>query len=107
MLVFAILTFIFSLALSLAVIVPLTGVLVRFRANYNPKGLQLDSEGVAQPHTGPRVSFLGMFKRVFLFEVRALCLSLDTHLMVSVCRGGLDFTKGSVRNSFTEIPDHN
>jgi len=69
MIFFAIVTFVCSLALSLAVIVPLTGVLVRFRANYNPKGLQLDSEGVVQPpHTGPVVSFLGMFKRVYMLE---------------------------------------
>jgi hypothetical protein len=37
----------------LVVSVPLTGVLIRFRANYTPKGLQLDSEGQAQPHVGP------------------------------------------------------
>ncbi|KAG5648488.1 hypothetical protein DXG03_003099 [Asterophora parasitica] len=42
-----------TLALSLAIIVPLTGVLVRFRANYNPKALRLDPEGGAQAHTGP------------------------------------------------------
>lgn len=42
-----------SLALTLATIVPLTGILIRFRANYNPKSLQLDPEGGATPHTGP------------------------------------------------------
>jgi len=58
-----------SLAFSLAVIVPLTGALVRFRANYNPKGLQLDAEGGAQPHTGPVVSsFFGMLKRIYRIE---------------------------------------
>ncbi|KAG7440037.1 mitochondrial carrier [Guyanagaster necrorhizus] len=58
-----------SLAVSLAIIVPLTGVLVRFRANYNPKGLQLDPEGGAQPHTGPIVkSYFGMMKRVYQIE---------------------------------------
>lgn len=65
-----ILTFVASLAVSLLIIVPLTGILVRFRANYNPKGLRLDSEGVVQPpHTGPVVSFLGMFLRVYRIEV--------------------------------------
>lgn len=60
-----------SLGISLAIIVPLTGALVRFRANYNPKGLQLDAEGGAQPHTGPVVSsFFGMLKRVYRIEVR-------------------------------------
>ena len=60
-----------SLALSLAIVVPLTGAVVRFRANYNPKGLQLDAEGGAQPHTGPVVStFFGMLKRVYRIEVR-------------------------------------
>ncbi|RDB24944.1 hypothetical protein Hypma_007873 [Hypsizygus marmoreus] len=58
-----------TLGLSLAVIVPLTGVLVRFRANYNPKGLQLDNEGGAQPHTGPVIrSYFGMMKRVYRIE---------------------------------------
>jgi len=63
------LVLIFSLAVSLAIIVPLTGGLVRFRANYNPKGLQLDAEGGAQPHTGPVVSsFFGMIRRVHRIE---------------------------------------
>lgn len=42
--------------------VPLGGALIRFRANYTPRGLQLDAEGQAQPHTGPvipkRVSYM-------------------------------------------------
>jgi hypothetical protein len=59
-----------SLALSLAVLIPLVGALVRFRAHYNPKGLQLDSEGDVQPHTGPVISsFFGMLKRVHRIEV--------------------------------------
>jgi hypothetical protein len=54
---------------SLAIFVPLTGVLVRFRANYNPKGLQLDSEGGAAPHTGPVVtSYIQMFLRTYQLE---------------------------------------
>ncbi|KAK0484370.1 hypothetical protein EDD18DRAFT_1197162 [Armillaria luteobubalina] len=58
-----------SLAVSLAIIVPLTGILIRFRANYNPKGLQLDPEGGAQPHTGPVIkSYFGMMKRVYQLE---------------------------------------
>ncbi|TFK75362.1 mitochondrial carrier [Pluteus cervinus] len=63
------LLFIPSLAISLAIIVPLTGVLVRFRANYNPKGLQLDAEGGAEPHTGPVIhSYFGMMLRVYRIE---------------------------------------
>jgi hypothetical protein len=58
------------LAVSLAVLVPLVGTLVRFRAHYNPKGLQLDSEGDVQPHTGPVISsFVGMLRRVYRIEV--------------------------------------
>ncbi|EGN99882.1 hypothetical protein SERLA73DRAFT_180152 [Serpula lacrymans var. lacrymans S7.3] len=54
---------------SLAILVPLSGALVRFRAHYNPKGLQLDSEGGVQPHTGPVISsFFGMLKRVYRIE---------------------------------------
>lgn len=63
-----------SLGFSLAIVVPLTGALTRFRANYNPKGLQLDAEGGAQPYTGPVVStFFGMLKRVHRIEVHVLC----------------------------------
>jgi len=58
-----------SLGFSLAIVVPLTGALTRFRANYNPKGLQLDAEGGAQPYTGPVVSsFFGMLRRVHRIE---------------------------------------
>lgn len=59
-----------SLAISIAIIVPLTGVLIRFRANYNPKSLQLDAEGGAQAHTGPVVrTYFGMMGRVYRIEV--------------------------------------
>jgi len=58
-----------AMIISLAILVPLTGILVRFRANYNPKGLQLDSEGGATPHTGPVVrSYFGMMVRVYRLE---------------------------------------
>ena len=60
-----------ALTVSLVVFVPLTGVLVRFRANYNPKGLQLDSDGGAVPYTGPVLrSYFGMMIRVYRLEVR-------------------------------------
>lgn len=67
----------FAMAITLAVFVPLTGVLVRFRANYNPKGLQLDSEGGATPYTGPIVnSYFGMMIRVYRLEVSSLLFFL-------------------------------
>ena len=60
-----------ALAVSLLITVPITGGLVRLRANYNPKGLQLDEEGVVHPYTGPQLtSFLGMLARVKRLEVR-------------------------------------
>ncbi|KIM40084.1 hypothetical protein M413DRAFT_446240 [Hebeloma cylindrosporum] len=63
------LVLLFAMVITLAVFVPLTGVLVRFRANYNPKGLQLDSEGGAAPYTGPIVnSYFGMMFRVYRLE---------------------------------------
>lgn len=72
----SLIAFIISLGISLAIIVPLTGALVRFRANYNPKGLQLDAEGGVQPHTGPVVStFFGMLTRVYRIEVRKQLIS--------------------------------
>lgn len=61
-----------ALAVSLLITVPITGALVRLRANYNPKGLQLDAEGVVHPYTGPQLtSFFGMLARVKRLEVRA------------------------------------
>ncbi|KZT11031.1 mitochondrial carrier [Laetiporus sulphureus 93-53] len=58
-----------SLAASLLITVPLTGALVRLRANYNPRGLRLDAEGNIEPHTGPVVtSFFGMLRRVKRIE---------------------------------------
>ena len=65
------LALIVSLAVSLAIVVRLSGILIRYRcvrggepgrlpgsdgfarANYNPKALNLDSEGGATPYTGP------------------------------------------------------
>ena len=65
------LVLVIALVISLVVFVPLTGVLVRFRANYNPKGLQLDSDGGAVPYTGPILhSYFGMMVRVYRLEVR-------------------------------------
>lgn len=62
-----------SLALSLAIVVPFSGVLVRYRANFNPKGLRLDEEGNTAPPTGPVVkSYFAMFQRVYRIEVSAL-----------------------------------
>lgn len=69
------LAFLASLAFSFLVAVPLFGTLVRFRANYTPKGLQLDGEGGVQPHTGPVVnSYFAMFMRVKRLEVVSSCI---------------------------------
>lgn len=60
-------------AIFLALSVPLTGTLVRYRASYNPKGLALDAEGGAIPHTGLAFnSYFGMMSRVYRIEVLAL-----------------------------------
>ncbi|KAI0058094.1 mitochondrial carrier [Artomyces pyxidatus] len=65
----ALLFFLLFLGVSLLVSVPLTGTLVRLRANYNPKGLQLDPEDGVQPHTGPVVGgFFSMMGRVRRLE---------------------------------------
>ncbi|OBZ67067.1 hypothetical protein A0H81_12846 [Grifola frondosa] len=58
-----------TLAISILISVPLTGALIRLRANYNPKALQLDPEGNVELHTGPIVtSFFGMLRRVKRIE---------------------------------------
>lgn len=70
-----------SLAAYLAIAVPLNGALVRLRANFNPKSIQLDAEGNVEPHTGPVVtSFFGMLARVKRIEVR----NLSTILSISI-----------------------
>lgn len=69
-----------AIAISLFITVPITGALVRLRANYNPKGLQLDDEGVVHPYTGPQLtSFFGMLFRVKRLEVRPRYLFLQSH----------------------------
>jgi hypothetical protein len=62
--------FVVIFTMALAMSVPLTGTLVRFRASYNPRGLALDAEGGAAPYTGPVVnSYFGMMARVYRIEV--------------------------------------
>lgn len=76
-----------SLGISLAIVVPLTGVLVRFRANFNPKALQLDAEGGAVPHTGPVInSYFSMMARVWRHEVR-LCFQLTAYFAYCALAG--------------------
>lgn len=65
-----ILAFVASLVVTTVLFVPLTGALVRVRANFNPKSIQLDADGNVEPHTGPIVtSFFGMLGRVKRIEV--------------------------------------
>lgn len=69
-LILFVLGFVFSIFLSSLIAVPLIGTLVRFRANYTPKGLQLDQEGGAEAHVGPVVtSYFAMLLRVKRIEV--------------------------------------
>ncbi|KAI9507435.1 mitochondrial carrier [Russula earlei] len=65
----SLLLFALFLAIFHLIIVPLKGALVRLRANYNPKGLQLDPEDGVQPHTGPVItSFFVMLSRARRLE---------------------------------------
>ena len=86
--------FVGFVALSLIITVPLTGTLVRLRANHNPKGLQLDPEDGAQPHTGPIItSFFSMMFRVKRLEARIayfLVVLRDTYVSR---RAGLGCTR--------------
>ncbi|EMD33060.1 hypothetical protein CERSUDRAFT_87402 [Gelatoporia subvermispora B] len=81
---------ILTLSISLLISVPFSGAIVRLRANYNPKGLQLDVEGDVEPHTGPVVtSFFGMLRRVKRLEgwaglYKGLMPTLLTVLIFSV-----------------------
>ena len=69
-----------SLAITLLITVPLLGTLIRYRANYNPKGLQLDAEGGVQPHTGPVItSYFTMMGRVKRLEVNSSSFSTSSY----------------------------
>lgn len=82
------LIFVVALAVSLLITVPITGALVRLRANYNPKGLQLDDEGVVHPYTGPQLtSFFGMLARVKRLEVRARWILATDMLIHTILTG--------------------
>jgi hypothetical protein len=79
----------FSLFLAVFIVftVPLTGALVRLRANYNPKGLQLDPEDGVQPHTGPVItSFFVMLSRVRQLEVS----DVPYELFIGRAHGNID-----------------
>lgn len=111
------LTLALSLGISLGITIPLTGALVRLRgepqfsrrgtslearadvawtANYNPKALQLDSEGNANVHTGPIVtSFIGMLRRVYRIEVRhSSCAGSCPHALITIIQGWAGLYKG-------------
>ena len=62
-----------SLVILLAILpgIPLTGAVVRLRANYNPRHVQLDPEDGEQLRTAPVVTFFfAMLARVHRIEVR-------------------------------------
>lgn len=82
-----------AIAISLLITVPITGALVRLRANYNPKSLQLDDEGVVHPYTGPQLtSFFGMLFRVKRLEGWAgLYKGLMPHLITAVIMTSFSF----------------
>lgn len=53
--------------------IPLSGVLVRFRANYTPKRIRLESDEddeVVEPVSSPVKSYWGMLRRTKRIEVR-------------------------------------
>ena len=107
----AFLIFCLASSVSLLIHVPLLGALVRFRANYTPKGLQIGEEGGVTPHVGPVVpTYLAMLLRIKRIEVsvvsshgsraaaRAYYYSERlTRLLHS--RAGLVYGRGSVRFS--------
>jgi hypothetical protein len=95
---FELVVFILTLGFVLAISVPLTGTLVRFRASYNQRGLALDAEGGAQPFTGPVVnSYFGMMARVYRIEVTdPNVLAGTSQANAIMVRVGLVSTKASV-----------
>jgi hypothetical protein len=84
----------------LLLLVPLTGSLVRLRANYNPKRLQLDAEGVVRPYTGPQVtSFFGMLARVKRIEACIRILHSPDSVLI-LTKGWSGLYKGLSKNKF-------
>lgn len=66
----AFIIFCLASSVSLLIHVPLLGALVRFRANYTPKGLQIGEEGGMTPHVGPVVpNYFAMLLRIKRIEV--------------------------------------
>ncbi|KAH9009644.1 mitochondrial carrier [Lactarius pseudohatsudake] len=85
--IFLVLSFFF---LSIFLLITVPGALVRLRANYNPKGLQLDPENDVQPHTGPVITSL------FLMLSRVRRLEGWAGLMKGTVPGLLSFVVHSL-----------
>ncbi|KZV88254.1 mitochondrial carrier [Exidia glandulosa HHB12029] len=93
---FALLLLCISTGVSLLITVPFYGTLVRFRANYTPKGLALDGEGGVQPHVGPVVTgyfqmafrvkriegFAGLYKGIMPIAISSILITLFTGLWI-------------------------
>lgn len=68
---------------------------VALTANYNPRALQLDTEGNVDVHTGPIVtSFFGMLRRVYRIEVRPYSMRPISMTSFWAFRDGLVCTRG-------------
>ena len=99
----SLLLFAIFLSIFLLITVPLTGALVRLRANYNPKGLQLDPEDGVQPHTGPVItSFFLMLSRVRRLEVGNGAFHSSLSLLSSCIDPGLGWP--FERHEYAECP---
>lgn len=71
---------------------PFVGVILRYRANYSPKSLQLtDDDGMPKPpqadhELGSPNSFFGMIKRVYKLEVRHPLLGVTLLIFLGMDR---------------------
>jgi hypothetical protein len=89
-LISAFLIFCLASSVSLLIHVPLLGALVRFRANYTPKGLQIGEEGGMTPHVGPVVpNYFAMLLRIKRIEVSVVSPVGMPSSGASRLRGGL------------------
>jgi hypothetical protein len=74
-----------STSFALLITMPFLGTLVRYRANYTPKGLQLDADGTVQPHVGPVVhGYWSMFMRTRRIEVCTHCSACYTLTLMTL-----------------------
>ncbi|KAG6827887.1 hypothetical protein H0H92_010096 [Tricholoma furcatifolium] len=83
-----------DIVISLGITIPLVGVLVRYRAHYSPKAVQLGAEDAVPARTGPTIGgYFSTFKRVYKLEARVFWILhvVNSHL-AALLHAGMGWT---------------